>query len=141
MDIFQNNFSGAEDLLNALVASIPQDYDAKLQLGVMYAYEGQADKALAIGQGILASGYKPTQAGQIDWMAKLYDQEKNYAGAANIYEIAVKAEPANLQDQWSLAQDYAKLGKNDQAKAVAQYLISQDSKDSQAFQDFINSLK
>jgi tetratricopeptide (TPR) repeat protein len=141
LNIYQNNYPAAESLLNGLIAEIPQDYDAKLQLGLMYAYAGQADKGLAVGQAILASGFKPTSAGQIDWMAKLYDSEKNYAQAANIYELALAAEPSNLQDQWALAQDYAKLGKNSQAVAIVQNLITEDPKDAQAFQNFIDSLK
>jgi len=141
LDIFQNNYQAAEDLINALVAKIPQDTDARFQLAVMYAYDGQMDKALAMGQEILADGYSPSQAGQIDWMGQAYDKKGDYAQAAGIYEIAVKVEPTNLQDQWALAQDYAKIGKKDQAIAIAQFLISQDSKDAQSFQDFINSLK
>lgn len=141
LDIFQNNYADAEILLKGLIADIPQDNDAKLQLGLMYAYEGQGDKALAVGQDMLNSGYQPTQAGQIDWMGKIYDQQKNFAQAAGIYEIAVKVEPGNLQDQWALAQDYAKTGQKDHAIAIAQFLIVQDAKDTKAFQDFINSLK
>jgi len=137
----ENNFSGAENLLNGLVADIPQDIDAKFQLAIIYAYGGETDKALEMGQAILASGFLPAQAGQIDWMAQAYEKKGDFAQAAGIYEIAVKVEPGNLQDQWALAQDYAKIGKNDQAKAIAKTLITQDPKDAQAFQSFINSLK
>lgn len=139
--IYQNNLSGAENLLKGLIANIPQDTDAKFQLAIIYVYEGQTDKGLEIGQSLLAGGYKPTQATQIDWMAQAYEKKGDFAQAAGIYEISVQVEPGNLQDQWALAQDYAKLGKNDQAKALARSLMSEDSKDAQAFQDFINSLK
>jgi len=141
LDIYQNNFAEAEKLLLGLIAEIPADYDAKFQLAIMYGYEGQADKGLQMGRDILAGGFTPRQAGQVDWMGKIYDQEKNYAQAAAIYELAVKIEPGNLQDEWALAQDYAKLGDKDQATAVVNNLITQDPKDAQAFQDFINSLK
>jgi tetratricopeptide (TPR) repeat protein len=141
VDIFRNNYSEAESLLKNLINSIPQDNEAKLQLAMMYAYQGQMDKALAVGQALIDSGYIPGQASEIDWMGQAYDKQGNFAAAAQVYEFVVKkVDPNNLQDQWALAQDYAKLGQKDKAIAIAKSLITADPTDASHFQDFINSM-
>lgn len=138
---YQNNFAAAESLLKGIISNIPEDREAKLQLAVMYAYQGRTDEALQVGRDLLNSGFLPSSAAQIDWMAQAYDKKGDFASAVAIYELAVKVEPGNLQDQWALAQDYAKLGKKDQAIAIAEHLIIADPPDAQHFRDFINSLK
>ncbi len=141
LDISQNNLTAAASLYEKIVSDIPQNNQAKLQLAMIYYYAGQQDKALPLGLAVLDSGYAPTQTSQINWMGIIYDKQNNFAMAANIYELAVKIDSTDLQDQWALAQDYAKIGKKDQAIAIAQSLITADPTDAQHFKDFINSLK
>jgi O-antigen ligase/tetratricopeptide (TPR) repeat protein len=141
LDISQNDIPGAMAILQNIIADIPRETPAKLQLGHLYAYKGDYAKATEIGESVLASGYKPAQASDIDWIGQAYEKESNYAQAARIYEMAVAVEPNNLQDYWSLAQMDAKIGKNDEARKIAEALIQADAKDTKQFQDFINSLK
>jgi len=141
LDLSQNNLPAAETIYEKITSDIPQDTEAKLQLGTIYYYSNQYDKALQLGREVLNSGYQPTQATQIDWLGAIYDKQGNYAAAANIYQLAVKIDPSALQDTWALAQDDAKLGQTDQAKALARSLMASDPADAAHFQAFINSLK
>jgi tetratricopeptide (TPR) repeat protein len=139
--ISQNNLTSAAAVYQKIVSDIPEDFAAKLQLAVIYYYSDQPGKAEQIGREVLDSGYQLTQARQIECLGMLYDKENNFAAAADIYQLAIKIDPTALQDFWALAQDYAKIGKKDEAKAIAQSLMIKDSKDAQQFQNFINSLK
>jgi tetratricopeptide (TPR) repeat protein len=141
LDLAQNNLPAAQAIYEKIVSDIPQNTGAKLQLAIIYYYSNQADKAVQTAREVLDTGYRPTAAGQIDWLGALYDKQNNFAAAAEIYQLAVKINPSALQDSWALAQDDAKLGKKDEAIAIAQSLIAQDSADAKHFQDFINSLK
>jgi O-antigen ligase len=141
LDLSQNNLADAQTIYEKIVNDIPKDYDAKLQLAVIYYYNNQEDKAAQIAQQVLATGYRPASARQIDWLGALYDKQNNFALGATIYQMAVQIEPNNLQDLWSLAQDDAKIGKKDEAISIAQSLITKDPADASHFQDFINSLK
>jgi tetratricopeptide (TPR) repeat protein len=141
LDLYQGNTAEAQALLQNVVNNIPQDMDAKLQLGLVYSYTGQTAQALQIAEPVLASGYVPTHAEYIAWMGDAYQQEGNYAAAANIYQILTKMNPGDFEDLWSLAQVDTKIGKTAQAIAIAQSLIKSDPPDAAHFQDFINSLK
>lgn len=137
----QNNLAAAAAVYEKIISDIPQNNQAKLQLAIIYYYSNQTDKAAQTAREVLDSGYAPIQAGQIDWLGVLYDKQNNFAAAANIYELVVKINPTALQYQWALAQDYAKIGKKQEAIAIAQSLIAQDPADAQRFRDFINLLK
>jgi O-antigen ligase len=141
LDLSQNNLAGAETIYENITSEIPQDNQAKLQLALIYYYDNQQDKALQLAQQVLATGYMPTATIQISWMGALYDKENNFAAAVNIYQLDLKIDPSDLQDEWSLAQDEAKLGNKAQAIAIAQSLITSDPTDASHFRDFINSLK
>ncbi len=139
--LYENNSTTAESLLEGVVNNIPLDYDAKLQLAIVYAYNNQTAKGLQIAQPVLDTGYVPAQTNEISWMGQAYQDENNFAAAAKIYQILVTANSSDLQDQWNLAQMDVKLGDTQSAIAIAQQLMAEDSKDAAQFQAFINSLK
>jgi O-antigen ligase/cytochrome c-type biogenesis protein CcmH/NrfG len=141
LDFAENNTAGAEALYEKIISDIPQNSQAKLMLAVVYYYYGQQDKGLQLAQGVLDSGYTPPQTSLFSWMGTMYDKQNNFTAAAKVYELVAKIDPSDLQNQWLLAQDYAKLGQKDRAIAIVQSLISADPTDASHFQEFINSLK
>jgi tetratricopeptide (TPR) repeat protein len=141
IDLYENNSTTAESLLETVVNNIPQDNDAKLQLAIVYAYNQQTAKGLQIAQAVLDTGYVPAQTNEISWMGQAYQDEGNYAAAAKIYQDLVMANASDMQDMWNLAQMDAKIGDKQDAIAIAQQLMAEDSKDAAQFQAFIDSLK
>jgi O-antigen ligase len=140
LDLSQNNLSAAAAIYEKIISDIPGDLPDKFELAIIYNYAGQVDKAAQTAREVLALGYLPPSAAQIDWLGALYEKQNNFAAAVKIYELVAKIDSSDLQDQWLLAQDYAKLGQKDRAIAVAQSLITADPADASHFQDFINSL-
>src|SRR5579872_7294067 len=141
LDLEENNIPAAEAIYQNIISDIPQNNEAKLLLALIYNYYGSPDKGLLLGQQVLDSGYVPPTTNRFNWMGPLYDKQNNFAAAIKVYLLAIKVDPSDLQDEWALAQDYAKLGDKTQAIATAQALIAADPTDAQHFQDFINSLK
>jgi len=139
--IYQNNTTTAESLLQSLIQNIPENVDAKLQLALMYAYTGNVDKALKMGEDLFSSGFKPSRAAQVEWLGQLYMQREEWQKAAGVYELALQAEPNNTNNFWQLAQVYAKLGRKQEAIAMAKQLMQASPTQAVELQKFIDSLK
>lgn len=138
--IAHNDLPGAIDVVKNLLQEVPQDLDAKMQLGLLYWYTGQSELALEQATSALQNGYAPNRAAEFDWMGQAYDKLGKFDKAIDIYLEAVKLEPANEADYWLLAQDYAKVGNKEQAIAIAKAIIDFDPSRKQEMQNFITAI-
>ena len=142
IQIYQNDNNGAINTLQDLIRELPQYNDARIQLALLYYYQGNLNQAILLGQQLVDAGYTPQQPAQLAWLGAAYEKNNQLSKAVAVYKYIInKMNPNDPATLWVLAQDYAKLGDKIDALAIAQKLIQLDSKDAAQFQSFINSLK
>ena len=138
--IIQNNLPGAIAIIKDLVQEIPSHIEARMQLGLLYWYNGNVEEALVEANKALQEGYNPRSVQEIDWMAQAYVKQGDYAKAAVIYEQIVKIDPENLNGYWQLAQVYAKLGKKSEAIQIAKVISTYDPSRKSEIEAFITEI-
>ena len=110
---------------------VPNDVEAKRGLAVAYRGQGQAEKAQALEQEIVAAGGSPTAggaagagAGTADLMnvgVNLYN-DKKYAEAAEAFAKVAEAEPYNRDALFNLSNTYLALKDGARLLATGQRL-------------------
>jgi tetratricopeptide (TPR) repeat protein len=110
---------------------VPNDVEAKRGLAAAYRGQGQADKAQALEQQIVAEGGAPAPggtagagAGTTDLMnigVNLYN-DKKYAEAAEAFAKVAEAEPYNRDALFNLSNTYLALKDGPKLLAAAQRL-------------------
>ncbi|MGH7579687.1 MAG: tetratricopeptide repeat protein [Gemmatimonadales bacterium] len=110
---------------------VPNDVEAKRGLAAAYRGQGQADKAQALEQEIVAAGGSAAGgagagAGSADLMnvgVNLYN-DKKFAEAAKAFAKVAEAEPYNRDALFNLANTYLALKDGAKLLAAAQRLIA-----------------
>ncbi len=141
VELIQNNLTGAEQTLLKLLSYIPEEQQASFELALVYNYSEQTAKAVPYAEQALAEGFTPTQAAQIDWLAQYYTQKQDWSDAERIFQMAVKIDPANFNDDFNLAQVYYELGQKSQAVSLAQQVARTDPSQAAYAQGLIASFK
>jgi tetratricopeptide (TPR) repeat protein len=110
---------------------VPKDVEAKRGLAAAYRGQGQADKAQALEQEIVAAGGSAAGgagagAGSADLMnvgVNLYN-DKKFAEAAEAFAKVAEAEPYNRDALFNLANTYLALKDGAKLLAAAQRLVA-----------------
>ena len=135
----RRDFSGAEAILWAILREDPQDKQAELQLASVYWYGGKREKGVHLAEEIFRAGYGPSEADELEWLGRAYEEAGDYARAARVYQVCVEIAPFNINDSWRLAIDYGKLGRRKEAIEVARGIESHSLYRAKEMDDFIAS--
>ena len=141
LQLYSNDTQGAQATLEQEVQNTPGNLNAKMQLAIIYSYNGQTDKAVQLGESVLASGYQPRQAREVTWLADIYMERHDINNSIRLYTLATQLDPNDFNSYWNLAQAYAQGGQKQTALQIAQQLLQKSPENATTIQKFIDSLK
>jgi len=141
LQLYANDVSGARATLEDEVKNIPLNYNAKMQLALIYYFTNDKEKAVQLAESVLATGYIPRQAREVEWLGQYYMDKKDINNSIRIYSLAVQADPNNVNDYFALAQAYAMGGQKDKALQIARALLQTNPANAAQIQQFIDSLQ
>jgi len=98
-----------------LLEKDPQNYDARLNLAIIYGRNGFYDEAIGEFEKILAD--KPDDSAVLNNMGNLFFMQEKYSEALEMYERAEQANGRDAGVLMNLALVHYKIGKLDEARA------------------------
>ncbi|MDE2311650.1 MAG: O-antigen ligase family protein [Patescibacteria group bacterium] len=130
--------------LQRVTASLPlTNYTASAwwTLADLLRQSNHADQALAILQQPLQEKFLPSSARDLYWLLQYYEQQKDYQNFLSLAQAGAKTFTNDADIYFAVVRGLAETGQVDQAKSVAQSLITADPPNKQAVQDFLKTLK
>jgi tetratricopeptide (TPR) repeat protein len=116
----QRQLNRAVPLYERLLQLDPQFADALNQLGYIYAFQGESEKAMATIKRYVA--VLPNEPNPEDSYAEICRMGGRYDEALAHYRRALKIEPSYWSSQEGIAATYSLIG--DQARARAEYAVA-----------------
>lgn len=103
----------AKDLIQK-VEQNPDDASLRVELGVLYAKNGDADRARQEFERVLSND--PNNASALNNLGNIFFMNENYQAALEKYRVAEAADPNDLEVKINMAMAYYHLGNLDMAK-------------------------
>ena len=120
--------AAAEKAYRQVLQTDPSDDDALNGLAMVLADRGDMDGAISLLKQAVAQNADPRT---VVMLAELYDQQKDYADAANTWQQALELTNDNVRVRRKLAEDLYLAGRYDDALKSFQALAAEDPKNVQ----------
>ncbi|MBI2682366.1 MAG: tetratricopeptide repeat protein [Acidobacteriales bacterium] len=119
----------AEAAFKSALEFQPESEEAVTNLVFMYNEQGQSDKAAKVLDSVVA---KARSARLYIALGYTYDQQREYAKAAEAYRKAIELDSDNLDAMRGLAQSLLNAGQTDEALKQYEAIAAEDPQDSQS---------
>jgi O-antigen ligase/tetratricopeptide (TPR) repeat protein len=134
----EGDYSGAEKILNNMIAEFPTDTGAKLQLADTYRSENKIDQAATLTNEAVAEGYTFSSLSDMQWLVQYDYTNKDYDQLVFLLEQALTISPSDPNVLTTLAKAYVLDGQNQKAIEIAQQAMQTDSSTIPDMQAIIN---
>jgi O-antigen ligase/Flp pilus assembly protein TadD len=124
-----------------MVQMYPWNADMKWRAAAILHFAKKDEEAVKTAQSALDQGYKIQQAGDIQWLAQYYMDNKDYASAVNLYQKGLAGNPSDTQLLAGLASAYAQSGDKQKAIDTANQIATINPAAKTDVENFIKNLQ